>query len=240
MNISNDVSLLNKKIVYDLTPFSHLDFQDHLSCIVWLSGCNMRCSYCYNKDIVFAKNGKMTFANVLKFLDTRKNLLDAVVLSGGEATNHNLISFCKEVKNKGFKVKLDTNGINFKHIKELLDLNLIDYIALDYKAPKYKFEQITYSSVDNFEKFKETLSYLININFNFEIRTTVHNDLLIDDDINSILDDLSKEKYKGKYFLQNFLDTQNNIGNIKISSNKLNLENIQDNNDSIKIQFRNY
>jgi len=231
---------LNKKVVYDLTPFSHLDYKDHLSCIVWLSGCNMRCDYCYNKDIVFAKNGKITFNEVLSFLDTRVNLLDAVVLSGGEATNHNLIPFCKEIKNNGFKIKLDTNGINFEHIKELLDLDLLDYISLDYKAPKYKFEQITHTTISSFNKFKQTLSYLIKIKFNFEIRTTVHADLINEDDINYIINDLIREKYKGNYSLQNFLETDENIGNIKSSTKKLNLEKIQVKNGNINIQLRNY
>jgi len=231
---------LNKNIVYDLTPFTHLDFPDHLACIVWLAGCDLRCDYCYNKDIVFAKNGKMTFNDVLNFLNTRQNLLDGVVISGGEATLHNLIPFCQEIKSKGFKIKLDTNGINFQHIKELVDLKLIDYIALDYKAPKYKFNTITHATVNKFDTFEQTLNYLIKSNFNFEIRTTVHADLLDEKDINTILNDLKDKKYKGNYFLQNYLDTQDNIGDIKNSTKKFDLEKIQDNNDKIKIQFRNY
>jgi len=231
---------LNKKIVYDLTPFTHLDFPDHLACMVWLAGCDLRCDYCYNKDIVFAKNGKMSFNDVITFLDTRENLLDGVVISGGEATLHNLIQFCQEVKAKGFKIKLDTNGINFQHIKELIDLNLIDYIALDYKAPKYKFTTITHASNNKFDTFEQTLNYLIKLNFNFEIRTTVHADLLNEKDINTIIDDLKSKNYKGNYYLQNYLDTDENIGDIKNSIKKINLEKIQDNNDNITIQFRNY
>ena len=240
MNINRENNLLNKNIVYDLTPFTHLDFPDHLACIVWLAGCDLRCDYCYNKDIVFAKNGKMTFNDVLNFLNTRQNLLDGVVISGGEATLHNLILFCQEIKSKGFKIKLDTNGINFQHIKELVDLKLIDYIALDYKAPKYKFNTITHATVNKFDTFEQTLNYLIKSNFNFEIRTTVHADLLDEKDINTILNDLKDKKYKGNYFLQNYLDTQDNIGDIKNSTKKFDLEKIQDNNDKIKIQFRNY
>ncbi len=232
--------MLNKNIVYDLTPFTHLDFPDHLACIVWLINCDLRCDYCYNKDIVFSKNGKMSFDNVLDFLDTRKNLLDGVVISGGEATLHNLVPFCKEVKSRGFKIKLDTNGINFNHIKELLDLNLIDYIALDYKAPKYKFETITHSMISKFDTFEKTLNYLIDIEFDFEIRTTVHRDLLDEDDISYIINDLKEKSYKGTYFLQNYLDTPNNIGDINESNKIFNLEAIKDKNDSIKINYRNF
>lgn len=230
MNTNKENNSLNKNIVYDLTPFSHLDYANHLSCIVWLVGCNMRCDYCYNKDIVLSKKGILSFENILLFLEKRVGLLDAVVLSGGEATNHNLTHFCKKIKELGFKIKLDTNGLNFEAIQELVKLNLLDYIALDYKAPQYKFSQITHSN--NFNSFINTLEYLIQSDIGFEVRTTIHNDLLNEKDINYIIDDLVKKGYKNSYFLQNFLETQENIANIlqskksfdkSLLSNKLHL-----------------
>ena len=129
MSISKENNLENFKVVYDITKFTHLDFPNHLACIVWFSGCNMRCDYCYNKDIVFAKNGVYSYNDVIDFLKTRVGLLDAVVLSGGEATLHELVLFCKEIKKLGFLIKLDTNGTNPHAIKNLLDLNLLDFIA---------------------------------------------------------------------------------------------------------------
>jgi len=203
---------LNKQIVYDLTKFSHLDFPDHLACIVWFVGCNMRCDYCYNKDIVFTHNGKYSLEDVVTFLERRVGLLDGVVLSGGEATSHNLILFCQKVKSLGFKIKLDTNGTNYNNIKELIDLDLIDYIALDYKAPEYKYYEITHSNA--FSLFENTLIYLIQNGIHFEVRTTVHNDLLSEKDINFIVNDLIQKGYKNTYFLQEFMDTEKNIGNI--------------------------
>ena len=240
MSINNDYNLLNKKVVYDLTPFSHLDYPNYLSCIVWIAGCGLRCDYCYNKDIVLAKNGTMSFNNVLSFLDTRKNLLDGVVISGGEATKVNLIPFCKEVKKRNFKIKLDTNGINFPNIKALLELNLIDYIALDYKAPKYKFEDITHSSFFKFNTFEKTLNYLIKNNINFEVRTTIHTKLLNENDINAIIDDLNNRDYKGIYVLQNYLNTDTTIGNISKQNKLLNLDIIEDKNGRITIKYRNF
>ena len=217
MNINNENNLLNKKIIYDITKFSHLDYPNHLSCIIWFNGCNMRCDYCYNKDIVFSKKGEYSTADVLSFLKKRIGLLDGVVLSGGEATTHNLIKFCQEIKKLGFKIKLDTNGVNHKNIVKLLELDLIDYIALDYKAPKHKFHQITHLNTYNI--FENTLEYLIEHNVNFEVRTTIHNDLLNEKDINIIIEDLVQKGYKNTYFLQNFLETDTNIGNISASSN---------------------
>lgn len=216
MNINKENSLFSTKVVYDITKFTHLDFQDHLSCIVWFSGCNMRCDYCYNKDIVFAKNGIYSYNDVLDFLKTRVGLLDAVVLSGGEATSHKLVKFCKEIKKLGFLIKLDTNGTNPHAIKELLDLNLLDFIALDYKAPKNKFLKITHSN--RYDEFSNTLDLLITSEIEFEVRTTLHYDLLNEDDINLIIDDLIQRGYAKTYYIQEFLDTGINIANIKKSS----------------------
>ena len=179
----------------------------------------MRCDYCYNKDIVFSKQGSKSFNDILLFLKTRIGLLDAVVLSGGEATNHELIQFCTKVKQLGFKIKLDTNGLNFNAIKELVELQLIDFIALDYKAPIYKFQQITHTN--NFKSFEKTLKYLIDTKFSFEVRSTVHADLLNETDINYIINDLVSKGYKNNYFLQNFLETENNIANIQQSTKSI-------------------
>lgn len=240
MNIDNESNLLNKKVVYDLTAFSHLDYPNHLSCIIWISGCPLRCQYCYNKDIVFAKNGQYSFNDILNFLDNRVGLLDGIVLSGGEATSVDLVPFCKQVKQKGFKIKLDTSGVNFKQIKKLVELDLINYIALDYKAPKYKFQTITGSNIAKFEIFEDTLKYLIKTNLNFEVRTTIHTDLLNEDDINFIIDDLKNKNYQGIYYLQNYLDTNTTIGNIKGQNKVLNLEKLNSKNATIELKYRNF
>jgi pyruvate formate lyase activating enzyme len=173
----------------------------------------MRCDYCYNSDIVFAKNGNYTVNDILRFLKTRVGLLDGVVLSGGEATNYDLVEFCKEIKELGFLIKLDTNGTNSHIINKLIDLNLLDYIALDYKAPKQKFVKITHSN--SYDKFSDTLDILIKSKVEFEVRTTLHNDLLDVDDINLIIHDLKERGYTKKYYLQEFLDTQTNIANLQ-------------------------
>lgn len=211
----------SKKPIKQITKFTTLDYANHLSCIAWFSGCNMRCQYCYNPKIV-EENGCISINEFLSFLKTRQNLLDAVVLSGGECTLYRgLKELCYEIKKLNFKIKIDTNGTNVNLLKELVSENLVDFIAIDYKAPKSKFEQITKN--DNFDKFEESLSFLINANFNFEARTTVHNDLLDENDINEIIKDLYYKNYKFTYFLQFFLETQN-LGNLKQTTKKLNLD----------------
>ena len=220
MNINKENNLLNQKIVYDVTPFTHLDFPNHLACIVWLCGCNMRCDYCYNKEIVFSKKGKYSFEDILEFLQTRVGLLDGVVLSGGEATLHNSVPFCQALKKLRFKIKLDTNGTNYLLLKQLLELNLLDYVALDYKAPKEKFQSLTHSNL--YKNFLKSLDMLIKSNIDFEVRTTLHNDLLDENDINIIINDLKSRGYKKHYYLQKFLSTTQNIGNLSEPTHSFN------------------
>jgi len=200
-------------MIYNITPFSTLDYPDHLSAIIWFAGCNMRCEYCYNGDIVFSKGSK-TVDEALIFLKKRVGMLEAVVLSGGEATGfEGLVSFAKEVKALGYKIKLDTNGTHPEVIKELLDNNLLDYIALDYKAPLQKFYEITKNK--NFHLFEESLVLLIKEEIDFEVRTTLHNDLLNVEDINLIMKDLKIKGYTKMYYIQNFVEDVETIGGVQ-------------------------
>ncbi len=208
--------MLNQRIVYNLTKFTTTDYVGHLSCVVWFIKCNLRCLYCYNDDLVYSKEGNYSLNECLKFLRTRVGLLDSVVLSGGEASVHNLIPFCIEIKKLGFKIKLDTNGTNLKQIKELISLNLIDYMAIDFKAPKNKFYEITKTNI--YQEYIKTLKYLIKINFDFEIRTTIHSKLISSEDINKMIEVLEGIGYKNTYYLQKFLQTPTNIGNIQEQS----------------------
>ncbi|MBC8237981.1 MAG: anaerobic ribonucleoside-triphosphate reductase activating protein [Helicobacteraceae bacterium] len=233
MNISNESNLYKDKIVYDITKFSHLDYPDHLACIIWFSGCNMLCDFCYNKEIVFAKNADYDLNDVLEFLKQRVGLLDGVVLSGGEATNYDLAELCREIKKLGFKIKLDTNGTNFQELQLLCDSNLIDYIALDYKAPSYKYKQITKSS--KYDAFSMSLQYLISSHIDFEVRTTLHPDLLQEDDINHIIKDLKNRGYSHTYYIQEFLYTGTHIGDIHMPVNTFDTSLLV---DDIKIVYR--
>jgi len=201
------------KPLYDITPFTALDYPDHLATIFWFAKCNMRCVYCYNRDIVFGE-GKISEEEALAFLDSRVGLLEGVVLSGGEATLYgDLVEFCQKIKQKKFKIKLDTSGINFDMVYTLVENGLVDYIALDYKAPKEKYFEITKDK--HFDSFSKTLNFLIQKQFPFEVRTTVHSDLLRVEEINRIIKDLLKRGYSGTYYLQPFVFTENTIGKVK-------------------------
>lgn len=189
--------------IYSVTPFTMLDFPGRTACIVWFSGCNMRCGYCHNPQIVKGK-GRGDIKQVMDFLRKRAGLLDGVVLSGGEASVYpGLPDFIREVRDLGYAVKLDTNGLRPDIIRDFLEQGYLDYVALDYKAPPEKFKRVT--GVYKFLDFSATLSILCSQNVvSFEVRTTVHTGLMDEKDIGNIIFDLDTRKYKGLYYIQNF------------------------------------
>lgn len=191
--------------VYDLTPFTQLDFPGELACIVWFAGCNLRCGYCHNPEMVRSV-GEKPWAEVLAFLEQRRGRLTGVVFSGGEATLHpHLIAFAREVKALGYKLKLDTNGTRPDVVKALLDENLLDMVAMDYKASRAKFKLVTRMRESLWDAFGKTLDLLIaQQGLALDIRTTVHTNLLHEMDILAIQDDLVRRGYKGTYHVQNY------------------------------------
>ena len=232
--------IFKRKRVYNLTPFTLLDYPSKTACIVWFSGCGMRCEYCYNTDIV-ESNGNYDYFAVLSFLHKRKGLLQGVVLCGGEPLfnyDKDMLEFIKKVKEMGFLIKLDTNGINYEALKELVESNLIDYVALDFKAPKYKFEYITNNNVKKFDLFLDSVKLLINTKIDFELRTTFHPKLLNNDDIKDMLDVIESLEYRGKYYIQNFMESQNNFGNLKKEIYTFDFDII--NNGTVEIKYRNF
>jgi len=209
------------KIVYEITKFTMLDYPKELACIVWFTGCNMRCKYCHNPQIV-TDQGTQTFENVKEFLKTRVGILGGVVLSGGEATLHkDLPQFAKDIKEMGFKIKLDTNGTNPQMVQKMIEEGLVDYVALDYKATKEKMEEIT--GFNHWDKFTKTLDVLIEnkSKVEFEVRTTWHTSLLNKKDIDSILSDLNSRGYKNTFFIQNcnVVDNKNSFAQLPTSKN---------------------
>ncbi len=189
--------------IYSVTPFTMLDFPGKTACIVWFSGCNMRCPYCHNPQIVKGK-GRGDVGQVFDFLKKRAGLLDGVVLSGGEASAYpGLPDFITQVKKLGYAVKLDTNGLRPDIIDDFLRQSFLNYIALDYKAPLHKFKKVT--GVDKYNEFTKTLDLLCAQKaIPFEVRTTVHTDLMDEDDVDAIIHDLENRGYQGRHAIQNF------------------------------------
>lgn len=179
----------------------------------------MRCLYCYNPEIVLGK-GKFSFSEMVSFLKTRKGLLDAVVFSGGECLIHkNIKNQIKIVKDMGFLVKIDTNGTNPELLQQLIDENLIDYVALDFKSDYKSFESIT--QTDLFHIFEKSLLILLNSNIKYEVRTTYHSKLIADAELKDMIDYLKHNQYTGTYYIQYFKNNVETLGKLPNSYNHL-------------------
>ena len=215
-NIDNALTLqsptndfLLKKAIHSITPFTLLDYPDKTACILWFSGCNMKCGYCYNPEIVFGK-GQLSFSELFSFLQKRIGLIDAVVFSGGECLLHkDIIEVVRRVKKMGFLVKIDTNGSKPLILKKLLQEELIDYAAIDFKGTKEKFQHI--AKLDSYERFMNCLLQLINSKIKFEIRTTFHSALMTKDDVLEMQNVLKTHGYSKPFYVQNFRKYQNTI-----------------------------
>ena len=182
-----------------------LDYPDKIACIVFTKGCNFSCGYCHNPELFEKETPTVDLSEFFNFLDTRKGKLDAVVVTGGEPTLHkNLPEFIKQIKDKGFLVKLDTNGTNFEMLKSLIDANLLDYVAMDIKAPLEKYEQIVRTNV-NIENVKNSIALLKTNVVDYEFRTTVVKSQLDTEDFKQIADLIAGAP---KYYLQKFQATK--------------------------------
>ncbi len=200
-----------------------LDYPNTSACIFWYAGCNMRCLYCYNPEIVLGK-GFVTFPKAISFLQSRKGLLDAVVFSGGECLIHkNSIEQIRAVKAMGFLVKVDTNGSRPDVLKQLVTEHLIDYVALDFKATKNRFQYITQS--DRFLSFEQSLQILQKSAIPFEIRTTFHSELISVEELHEMIAYLDTQHYSGNYYLQHFRNDVETLADlppsIKIKTNQI-------------------
>ena len=179
----------------------------------------MRCLYCYNPDIVNGK-GKLSYDDALGFLERRMGLLDGVVLSGGECMLHkNLPVFITQVKERGFKIKIDTNGSVPAQLDKLVTSGLVDYVALDFKAMPNAFRRITESNL--FGKFEKSLIFLIQHGIGFEVRTTVHSALLSRNDLAEMATYLESKGYSGNFYIQNFVNDTPTLADIGPSGRKL-------------------
>ena len=180
---------------------SLLDYPDKISAIVFTQGCNFRCGYCHNPELIAISTPKVSTEECFAFLQTRIGKLDGVVITGGEpCIQSGLKDFIKKIKSLGFLVKLDTNGAYPEILRELLDETLLDYIAIDIKAPLDKYTEIT-KNIANTEKIKESIRLIMNSDAEYEFRTTIIKSQLSFEDFEKIGKLIHGAK---KYYLQKF------------------------------------
>jgi pyruvate formate lyase activating enzyme len=197
-------------IIGGLQKTTLIDFPGKLACIVFLAGCNFRCPWCYSAELVLpekiVKQPRFSEKEFFDFLETRKGLLEGIVLCGGEPTiNKDLPDFIKKIKDLGFAVKLDTNGSNPKMLQKLIDEKLIDYTAMDIKTSQnsnnYKYENVFIDGV-KIQDIEKSVEILKQGKVDFEFRTTVVNTIHTKENFLEIAKWIGGENVK--YYLQNF------------------------------------
>jgi pyruvate formate lyase activating enzyme len=188
-----------------LQKLTLIDFPGRLAATIFLCGCNFRCPFCYSSEIVLPEKIKaqpvISEKELFGFLKERKGLLEGVVICGGEPTISNgLTPLVKKIKKMGFLVKLDTNGSNPAILSKLIDKKLIDYVAMDIKGPKERYNEFI-GGKDNIEKIQESIDILKENKIDYEFRSTIVPNLHKKEDVMAMARWISGAK---RYYLQNF------------------------------------
>lgn len=166
-------------LITALTKFTTIDFPGKLACIIFTGGCNLRCGFCHNPEFVMPeklaemKKSAITFESVMSFLKARQGMLEGVVICGGEPTvQPDLIEKIRELKSLGYAVKLDTNGLNPEKLEEIIQENLVDYIAMDIKdVLPYRKDLIGVNV--NPSIIRRSIKIIINSGIRHEFRSTI-------------------------------------------------------------------
>lgn len=180
---------------------SLIDYPDTISAIIWTIGCNFRCPFCYNKQLVKGEIENIPEDKIFDFLEKRKGKIEGVTVTGGEPLLQNDIEiFIEKIKDMGYLVKVDTNGNYPKKLEDLIDRRLVDYVAMDVKAPKRKYDLLSGTKI-NLKKIEESIEIIKNKAVEYEFRTTIIPKLL---DKNDVVDIAKWIKGAKKYYLQQF------------------------------------
>lgn len=178
-----------------------IDYPGKIACILYTIGCNFRCPYCHNPELVDETAQEIPLSHIWDFLEKRRGILDGAVITGGEPTLHDdLIDFISKIKDSGYLVKLDTNGTRPAMLKKILQKKLIDYIAMDIKSPVEMYP-LTVGRAVYPDALRQSIRLIMNSGIDYEFRTTVVKTLLSPDDIEQIGREIRGAK---KYYLQKF------------------------------------
>lgn len=192
-----------------IDKFSLLDFEDRISCVLFCKPCNYRCPFCHNGTTVLEAETVIPFEDILEYLQSRKGLIDAVVVSGGEPT---LMPDLKEkiikLKELGFLIKLDTNGTNPEVVKDLYENHLIDYVAMDIKNSFVKYAMTVGVKNAFLDKISQTIKFLMTSGIDYEFRTTLIDEFHNEQDMRDIAETIKGAK---RLYLQKYVDRESCI-----------------------------
>lgn len=192
-----------------LQKMTLLDFPGKVACTVFLGGCNFRCPFCHNSQMLDGNAEQfMEEEEFFAFLKKRQGLLDGVCVTGGEPTlQPGLSAFLEKIRALGYQVKLDTNGYRPEVLKNLVEQGLVDYVAMDIKNGPQEYAQTTGVALD-IEKIERSILYLVSEPVDYEFRTTVVEPLHSEQSIINMsrwLSQLCGEKVPKRLFLQAFI-----------------------------------
>ena len=189
-----------------IEKFTLIDYPGKIACMVYTIGCNFRCPYCHNPELVDETTDvHIPERELYDFLDTRKGMLDGVVITGGEPTMHaDLPRVMQEIKNRRFLVKLDSNGTNPEMLREVIKKGLVDYIAMDIKSPLASYGRTVARPVD-IDAIRESVALIMASSVPYEFRTTLVKGMLSQGDIRQIGREIQGAKL---YVLQKFVSTK--------------------------------
>lgn len=190
---------------------SLLNYPEKVACTVFTPGCNFRCPFCHNASIVDDKYKRIEEESIFKYLDKRKNIIEGVCITGGEPLIQTGIEdFIKKIKDRGLKVKIDTNGYLPEKLKSLIEKNLVDYVAMDIKNSDEKYSATSGAPCFDIERINQSIRLLINGSVKYEFRTTLVKEYHEESDIKKMC---KKIQGASSYFLQNFVDSGDTIQN---------------------------
>lgn len=189
-----------------------LDYPGKVACTVFLNGCNFRCPFCHNADLVIpeSETGIFTENEIFEYLKKRKGILDGVCITGGEPLlNKEISEFMKRIKEMGLLVKLDTNGSFPERLEEIIRAGIVDYVAMDIKNSFEKYSETSGLSNKDLTNIKRSIDLIMEGKTDYEFRTTVVREFHTVEDIKKIAKTISGAK---RYFLQAFVDSGHLIG----------------------------
>lgn len=191
-----------------LQKSSLIDYPGKISCVLFLSGCNFACPYCHNPDLVRRRRtANISENSIYDFLESRREFLDGVVISGGEPTlQKDLIQLCRKIKQMGYPVKLDTNGSRPRVVQTLIEEGLVDYIAMDIKTDTARYSSLMKKDAPRSagENIIASIRIIMKSKMDYEFRTTCIKPFIDADAIESISRLISGAKL---YALQKFQNT---------------------------------
>ena len=195
-------------IIGGFQGFSLIDYPAKICAIVFTQGCNFRCPYCHNPELVETKrpnNVALKEEEILSFLDRRRGKLNAVTITGGEPLMHSdLSAFLSAIKGLGYSVKLDTNGSFPSRLEGIMQSKLVDYVAMDIKTSLDKYHYLTKRKIDT-KKILESITQIMDSGLDYEFRTTVVKTLFEKDDFYKIGQIIKNARL---YVLQKFVPSK--------------------------------